>query len=156
MAPFLTLVADGFPNSSFPHAPQPKNIVSSTSNQNQWGPDSISTTVFGFVMFFMGLVALWQGRARRRRHEQDEEGRCGEIGGRPITVANVSEMVDFSQGLEIGRVAVAMDQHPCDDDDDGDATDQGFVQIGRGMRTDTEGTLVGRDDDGSEEKEMED
>ena len=72
-------------------------------------------------------------------------------------MANVSEMVDFSQGLNIGRVVVAMDEHPCDDDDDdGDATDQGFVQIARGMRTDTEGTLVGRDDDGSEEKEMED
>ena len=70
MAPFLTLLADRFPNSSFPHAPQPKLIVPSTSNQNQWGPDSISTTVFGFVMFFMSLVALWQGRARRRRREQ--------------------------------------------------------------------------------------
>ena len=66
------------------------------------------------------------------------------------------QMVDFSQGLEIGRVAVAVDEHPRDDDDDGDATDQGFVQIERGMRTDTEGTLVGHDDDESEEKEMED
>ena len=71
MAPFTALLADGFPpNSSFPHAPQPKPIVSSSSNQNQWGPGSISTTVFGFLMFFMGIVALWQGRARRRRGEQ--------------------------------------------------------------------------------------
>ena len=71
MAPSVALLSDGFsPNSSFPHAPQPTAIVSGTSNQNQWGPDSISTTVFGFVMFFMGIVALWQGRARRRRLEQ--------------------------------------------------------------------------------------
>ena len=64
------------------------------------------------------------------------------------------QMVDLSQGVEIGRVAVAVDEN-AREDDDSDAMDQGFVQIERGMRTDTEGTLVGRDDDEGE-KEMED
>ena len=72
-------------------------------------------------------------------------------------MADDLQMVDLSRVLEIGTVAAAVDEPPRgDDDDDGDATDQIFVRIERGMRTDTEGTLVGRDDDQGEEKERED
>lgn len=59
--------------------------------------------------------------------------------------------MDLSQGLEMGRVAV--DEHPRVDADD--AMDQEFVQIESRMRTDTEGTLVGHNDDESGEKEVE-
>lgn len=37
-----------------------------------------------------------------------------------------------------------------------EAMEQGFVKIEMGIRTGTEGTLVGHDDDESEGKEMED
>ena len=48
-------------------------------------------------------------------------------------------MVDLAGGLGSERVAVGMDE--------GSREDEGFVKIERGMRTDTEGTLVGRDED---------
>ena len=41
-------------------------------------------------------------------------------------------------------------------DQDADAMEQGFVKIERGMRTDTEGTLVGHNEDEGEVKELQD
>lgn len=61
-------------------------------------------------------------------------------------------MVDFSEGFGSDRVAVGVDEQAHEDD----TTEQGFVKIERGMRTDTEGTLVGHDDDGSEVKVLDD
>lgn len=57
--------------------------------------------------------------------------------------------------VELGseRVAVGVDEQPRGEDD---AMEEGFVKIERGIRTDTEGTLVGQDDDESEVKEFED
>ena len=71
MPPFPALLANASsPNFHIPHASQPTVISLSNFNQSQWGPDSIGTIVFGFAMFFMGVVALWQGRARRLGCEQ--------------------------------------------------------------------------------------
>lgn len=60
-------------------------------------------------------------------------------------------MVEVSVGSGSERVAVGMDEQTQEDD----AAEQGFVKIERGMRTDTEGTLVGRDDEEGEGKVME-
>ena len=49
------------------------------------------------------------------------------------------------------RVAVGMDEQAHEDD----MVERELVKIERGMRTDTEGTLVGHDDDGREMKELE-
>lgn len=61
-------------------------------------------------------------------------------------------MVDLSEGSRSERVVVRMSEPPREDD----AMNPGFVKIVRGMRTDTEGTLVGHDDCESEVKELED
>ncbi|CAD6589591.1 MAG: hypothetical protein ASARMPREDX12_003894 [Alectoria sarmentosa] len=70
----------------------------------------------------------------------EERGRRARVGGRPVDdVADEVAMVDLAGGLGSERVAVGMDE--------GSREDEGFVKIERGMRTDTEGTLVGRDED---------
>ena len=61
-------------------------------------------------------------------------------------------MVDLSEGLRSERVAAGVDEQSRADD----MMEQGFVMNERGMRTDTEGTLVGQDDDKSRVKEFED
>ena len=61
-------------------------------------------------------------------------------------------MVDSSEGVRGERVAVKVVEQAPEDDEMG----EDFVMIETGRRTDTEGTLVGRDDDGNEEKEVED
>ncbi|CAF9911316.1 MAG: hypothetical protein ALECFALPRED_007229 [Alectoria fallacina] len=149
MPPFPALLANASsPNFHIPHASQPTVISLSNFNQSQWGPDSIGTIVFGFAMFFMGVVALWQGRARRLGCEQDEEhGRRARVGGRPVDVADEFAMVDLAGEVGSERAAVGMDE--------GSREDEGFVKIERGMRTDTEGTLVGRDEDEGEVKGLE-
>ena len=61
-------------------------------------------------------------------------------------------MVDISEGVRSERIPVKVVEHSREDD----AMGEEFVMIETGMRTDTEGTLVGHDGDESEEKEMED
>ena len=51
---------------SVPASPPPFTPAQ-PGNQSEWGPDTISNIVFGVVMFFVGVVALWQGRQRRLR-----------------------------------------------------------------------------------------
>ena len=60
-------------------------------------------------------------------------------------------MVDHSKGVRGERVSGRVVEQPREDD----AMGEDFVMIETGKRTDTEGTLVGRDDDGGAEKEME-
>ncbi|KAF6225103.1 hypothetical protein HO133_010299 [Letharia lupina] len=145
------------------HLPQPTAFHFGGFNQNQWGPDSIGTILFGVVMFFIGITALRQGRVRRLRHEEgtwgsvlpsfhEEQGRCTHVRGRPVAVADELAMADLSEGFGSERVAVGTDEQAREDE----AMEQGFVKIEMGIRTGTEGTLVGHDDDESEGKEMED
>lgn len=61
-------------------------------------------------------------------------------------------MVDLPEGLRNERVAAGVDEQSRADD----MMEQVFVMNERGMRTDTEGTLVGQDDDKSRVKEFED
>ena len=61
-------------------------------------------------------------------------------------------MVDNTEDIRGERVPGKIVEQPREDD----AMGEDFVMIETGRRTDTEGTLVGRDDDESEEKEMED
>ncbi len=59
-------------------------------------------------------------------------------------------MVDLSERFGSARVAVGMDEQTEEDD----TMEQGFVKIERTRRTDTEGTLVGHEDEESEAKEL--
>lgn len=61
-------------------------------------------------------------------------------------------MVDLPGGLGSERVDGGIDEQPRVDGE----MEQGFVKIERARRMDTEGTLVGHDDDESEVKELED
>lgn len=63
-------------NMSPPNPPHPTAFQLSAFNQNQWSPDAIGTLVFGFVMFFIGVTALWQGRLRTLSHEEGTFGLC--------------------------------------------------------------------------------
>lgn len=67
-----------------------------------------------------------------------------------MAVADDVAMVEFPGGLGGERLGVGMEEQ------DADAMEQGFVKIERGMRMDTEGTLVGHDDDEGEVKELQD
>ena len=60
--------------------------------------------------------------------------------------------MDNAEDVRGGRVAGKMVEQTREDD----AMGEGFVMIETGRRTDTEGTLVGCNDDEGEEKEMED
>lgn len=74
MPPFPAFLANtSSPISNSPPAPQAPAIQFG-NNQNQWGPDSIGTLVFGFIMFFLGIVALWQGRLRILRRDEGTLG----------------------------------------------------------------------------------
>lgn len=61
-------------------------------------------------------------------------------------------MADLSEVFGSERVAVGTDEQAREDE----TMKQGFVKIETGIRTGTEGTLVGHDDDESEGKELED
>ena len=61
-------------------------------------------------------------------------------------------MVDNNDDVRDEAVSGKLVEQPREDDAMGDE----FVMIETGRRTDTEGTLVGGDDDEGEEKEMED
>jgi hypothetical protein len=41
------------------------NLPQITTSQTQWDPATISNMVFGSIMVFVGMVAIWQGRRRR-------------------------------------------------------------------------------------------
>jgi hypothetical protein len=41
------------------------NLPQNTTSQTQWDPATISNMVFGSIMVFVGMVAIWQGRRRR-------------------------------------------------------------------------------------------
>ena len=59
-------------------------------------------------------------------------------------------MADLSEEFGSQSVAVGTDEPPREDG----TMEQGFVKIERAIRTDTEGTLVGHDDEESEVKEL--
>ena len=66
MAPFSLPIANGSStsaNATFGSPPQP--VPCQPVTQNQWGPDSISNIVFGLVMVFMSLFAIYQARKQR-------------------------------------------------------------------------------------------
>ena len=60
--------------------------------------------------------------------------------------------MDNSEGVRGEAVSGKLVEPPCEDD----AMGEDFVMIETGRRTDTEGTLVGRNDDEGEEKQMKD
>jgi hypothetical protein len=41
------------------------NLPQSASSPTPWDPTTISNMVFGSIMVFVGMVAIWQGRRRR-------------------------------------------------------------------------------------------
>ena len=82
----------------------------------------------------------------------EEQGRRARIGGRAVDLTEEVAMVDLPEEFESQRVAVRTDEPPREDD----TMEQGFVKIERARRTDTEGTLVGHEDEESEVKELED
>lgn len=87
MPPFPAFLANtSSPSSSPPPTPQTPEIQFNPLNQNQWGPDSIGTLVFGFVMFFLGIVALWQGRQMRILRR--EAGTLGFAHPNPFSLLN--------------------------------------------------------------------
>ncbi|CAD6586561.1 MAG: hypothetical protein ASARMPRED_002759 [Alectoria sarmentosa] len=113
-------------------APHPTLNASSTVPPNlgpSYLPQPTAFQLGGFNQNQWGPDAIDEERGRRTR-----------VGGRPVDdVADEVAMVDLAGGLGSERVAVGMDE--------GSREDEGFVKIERGMRTDTEGTLVGRDED---------
>ena len=60
-------------------------------------------------------------------------------------------MVDLAEEFGSERVAVGSDEGSREEE----MMEDGFVKIERGMRTDTEGTLVGDGDNGVEVKDVE-
>ena len=153
------------------YPPQPTLSQFDGFNQSQWGPDAIGTIFFGVVMFLIGVTALWQGRRGIMRREEgtsgspiifapadkvldEEQGQRTPVGGRPVDRVNEVAMVDLpAEGSGSARVAAGVDGNIHRDDimEEQD----GFVKIERGMRTDTEGTLVGCDDDEGEVEKKE-
>jgi hypothetical protein len=41
------------------------NLPQNNDPQTSWDPSTISNIVFGIIMVFVGIVAIWQGRHRR-------------------------------------------------------------------------------------------
>ena len=74
------------------------------------------------------------------------------MGGRPANPLNAVAMVDLAEGIGNERVAMGTEE----DHREGDMMEGGFVRIERGMRTDTEGTLVAVGDDKVGVKGLED
>ena len=74
------------------------------------------------------------------------------MGGRPANPLNAVAMVDLAEGIGNERVAMGTEEDHREDD----IMEGGFVRIERGMRTDTEGTLVEVDDDKVGVKGLED
>ena len=74
MAPFLppfannsiTLNVTNIEDASHEVKTQP--IPCHTEIQSQWGVDSISNIVFGIVMVFISVVAIYQARRQEKRH----------------------------------------------------------------------------------------
>ncbi len=46
-------------------ASKPPNLPQNAATQTSWDPSTISNIVFGIIMVFVGIVAVWQGRHRR-------------------------------------------------------------------------------------------
>lgn len=69
MAPFPLPIANGSystsANATFGSPPRP--MPCQPANQNQWSADSISNIVFGLVMVFISLFAIYQARKQRPR-----------------------------------------------------------------------------------------
>jgi hypothetical protein len=40
------------------------NLPQNSGPQTSWDPSTISNIVFGIIMVFVGIVAIWQGRHR--------------------------------------------------------------------------------------------
>ena len=74
------------------------------------------------------------------------------MGGRPANPLNAVAMVDLAEGIGNERVAMGTEEDHREDD----MMEGAFVRIERGMRTDTEGTLVGVGDDKVGVKGLED
>lgn len=87
------------------------------------------------------------------RHEEDEEqGRQARVGGRPTDLAEEVAIAELPEEFGSERVAVGVDESPREDDT---MEQEEFAKIERGVRRDTDGTLVGQNDDGSEVKDLE-
>jgi hypothetical protein len=41
------------------------NLPQDSGTQSNWDPSTISNLVFGSIMVFVGMIAIWQGRHRR-------------------------------------------------------------------------------------------
>ncbi len=73
MAPFLLPAANGSSSTSA-NATLPRPAPCLPVNQNQWGPDSISTIVFGLIMVFISIFAIYQTRKQRPLRPAGELG----------------------------------------------------------------------------------
>ena len=171
MVPYPALNASATPPLNLsPYRPsQPSVSQFGGFNQNQWSPDAIGTIIFGVIMFLIGITALWQGRPRRTMHARgtpgsfysfesadsealdEEQGFKAPIEHWPADIPCEVPTADHSEESGSERVAVGMDEQAHEDD----MVERELVKIERGMRTDTEGTLVGHNDDGREMKELE-
>lgn len=77
MAPFLLPTANGSSSTSAnatSASAAPRPVPCQPVNQNQWGPDAISNIVFGLVMVFISLFAIYQTRKQRPRGSSGESG----------------------------------------------------------------------------------
>lgn len=41
------------------------NLPQNTGSSSSWDPSAIANIIFGIIMVFVGIVAIWQGRHRR-------------------------------------------------------------------------------------------
>jgi hypothetical protein len=41
------------------------NLQQNAGSPSSWDPSTISNIVFGIIMVFVGITAIWQGRHRR-------------------------------------------------------------------------------------------
>ena len=70
MAPFSLPITNGSASllaNATSERQLPRPIPCQPASQNQWGPDSISNIVFGLVMVFISLFAIYQTRRERPR-----------------------------------------------------------------------------------------
>ncbi|KAM0803104.1 hypothetical protein BDR22DRAFT_819312 [Usnea florida] len=142
MAPFSSRIANAsHSNATFGSPPRPTPTPCQPIQpalQNQWGPDSISNIVFGPIMVFLSLFAIYQSRKQSsQRSAAKDDVRSGEV--------NVEDEVAESDLsiIEIGCERRTLEFAGRDEEDSG-----GFLpREGDLRRTDTDLTLI----DGNEE-----
>ena len=79
MAPFSSKIANtSYSNATFGSPPRPTPTPCQPVQpalQNQWGPDSISSIIFGSIMVFLSLFAIYQTRKQRSQPSAGEFAR---------------------------------------------------------------------------------